>query len=335
MDPLSDVLSLLRPRRYMSSGFDAGGDWSVQVAKFHGAIKCYAVVRGRCWLSVDGVFEPVELESGDCFILPSGRPFRLASDLSLTSTDADTVFAGAGNGGRASMNGGEDFSLIGSRFDLAGQAEFLLGVLPPIVHIREDASRTALRGSVEQMMEELRDPQLGGLLVIEHLAHIMLVRALRVHIEDASKVGVGWLFALTDKQIGAALTVMHQDPAHRWTLQELAERAGLSRSIFAERFKKTVGSSALEYLTRWRMLLAGDRLEQSGDPVSLIAPSLGYESESAFSAAFKRVMGCSPRQYSCNQGLKSQVPLTKPSAAIGFDLLQSSVLQRGSSANLA
>jgi AraC-like DNA-binding protein len=98
--------------------------------------------------------------------------------------------------------------------------------------------------------------------------------------------------------MGAAIGAMHDDPAHRWTLQELAKRAGMSRSIFALRFKETVGTSAIEYLTHWRMLLAGDRLEHTSDPISVIARSLGYQSESAFSIAFKRVMGCSPRQYS-------------------------------------
>jgi AraC-like DNA-binding protein len=98
--------------------------------------------------------------------------------------------------------------------------------------------------------------------------------------------------------MSAAITAMHADPAHRWTLQELAGHAAMSRSTFALRFKETVGASPMEYLTRWRMLLAGDQLENSSDPISVIALSLGYESESAFSTAFKRVMGCSPRQYS-------------------------------------
>jgi AraC-like DNA-binding protein len=98
---------------------------------------------------------------------------------------------------------------------------------------------------------------------------------------------------------------MHDDPAHRWTLHALAKRAGMSRSSFALKFKQTVGASPMEYLTRWRMLLAGDRLTNSGDPISVIALSLGYESESAFSTAFKRVMGCSPRQYSRGRSLVS------------------------------
>jgi AraC-like DNA-binding protein len=148
------------------------------------------------------------------------------------------------------------------------------------------------------MRQELREPQPGSVLILQHLAQMMLVQALRAHLADGSDGGVGWLFALADKQIGAAITAMHRDPAQRWTLQQLAERVGMSRSAFAAKFKATVGSSPMEYLTRWRMLLAGDRLANSSDPISVISPSLGYESESAFSTAFKRVMGCSPRRYS-------------------------------------
>src|SRR5579859_5352117 len=147
------------------------------------------------------------------------------------------------------------------------------------------------------MMQELRERQPGGFLIAQQLAYTMLIQALRLHLAEGLQGGVGWLFALSDKQMGAAINAMHEEPARRWTLQELAQRVGMSRSSFAERFKETVGDSPMEYLTRWRMLLAGDRLENSKDSVSAIALSLGYESESAFSTAFKRVMGCSPRQY--------------------------------------
>ena len=108
--------------------------------------------------------------------------------------------------------------------------------------------------------------------------------------------------------MSAAITCMHDNPAHCWTLQKLAERAGMSRSTFALKFKQTVGESPMEYLTRWRMLLAGDKLVNSSDPISIISLSLGYESESAFSTAFKRVMGCSPRQYSRGRNPASPSP---------------------------
>ena len=293
----------------MSAGFDAGGNWSIQFPDQHQCIKCYAVVSGECWLSVQGVPDAVHLKTGDCFLLPSGRPFRLASDMTLKPVDAGPIFSPAREGGVVSYNGGGDFFLVGSRFAVGGNhAGILLGVLPPIVHIRKESDQAALRWAVERMMQELRERRPGGFLVAQHLAHMMLIQALRLHLAEGLRGGVGWFFALADKQMAAAINSMHGDPAHRWTLQEPAGRAGMSRSTFALKFKETVGASPMEYLTRWRMLLAGDRLANSSDPISVISLSLGYESESAFSTAFKRVMGCSPRQYSRGRNLASVSP---------------------------
>ena len=129
------------------------------------------------------------------------------------------------------------------------------------------------------------------------LAYMMLIQALRLHLADAASAGRGWLSALADKQMSIAIASMHSDPGTPWTLQSLAERVGASRSVFALRFRETVGATPMEYLARWRMLLAADRLKNSSDGLSAIAQSLGYESESAFGKAFRRVMGCSPRQY--------------------------------------
>jgi AraC-like DNA-binding protein len=301
MDPLSDVLSLLKPRTYVSGGFDVGGEWAIQFPQKEG-IKCYAVVSGACWLSVEGVPDAVHLQTGDCFLLPTGRPLRLASDLTLAPINASAFYASGRNGGIVSLNGGGSCLIVGGHFTLTGgHARILLGALPPIVHLQTESDKAALRWSLERMRQELREQRPGGVLVTQQLAYMMLVQALRLHLEGGGG-GVGWMFALTDKQLSLAMNAMHENPAHRWTLQTLAERAGMSRTIFTLRFKKTVGSSPMEYLTRWRMLLAGDRLQHTADAVSEIALSLGYESESAFSKAFKRVMGCSPRQYArgCN-----------------------------------
>ncbi|MGD1096425.1 MAG: AraC family transcriptional regulator [Bryobacteraceae bacterium] len=306
MDPLSDVLSLLNPRRYSSGGFDVGGELSLQFPR-HEGIKCYALISGKGWLSVEGVPDAVRLETGDCFLLPSGRPFRLATNLTLTPIDALTIFAKGRNGSIYTFNGGGDCFIAGGHFAFTGNhAGILLGVLPPIVHIRKESDKAAMRWSLERMREELRDPQPGGFLVAQQLAYMMLLQALRLHLAEGLRGGVGWLFALADKQMSAAINAMHDDPAHGWTIQKLAERAGMSRSTFALKFKETVGASPMEYLTRWRMLLAGDKLANSSDSISVIALSLGYESESAFSTAFKRVMGCSPRQYSRGRNVASR-----------------------------
>ncbi|HXP09551.1 MAG TPA: AraC family transcriptional regulator [Acidobacteriaceae bacterium] len=297
MDPLSDVLSLLKPRSYVSGGFNLHEELAIQFPK-HQGIKCYAVFSGQCWLSVEGVPDPVLLTAGDCFLLPRGLPFSLATDLSLAPVDFNILLAARKSGDAASNHEAAGRNIAGGHFLLPGShAGMLLGSLPPIVHIRKESDKAAMRWCLERMREELRDPQPGGDLIAQQLAYLMLIQALRLHLADSARNGVGWLFALADKQMRAAITCMHDNPGHSWTLQELAERVGMSRSIFALRFKETVGETPIEYLTRWRMLLAADKLKAAADSLSDIALSLGYESESAFGKAFKRVMGCSPKRY--------------------------------------
>lgn len=298
MDPLSDLLSLLKPRSYVSAGFDAGGAWSVRFSDQHGRMKCYSVISGGCWLAVDDVPAPVWLSAGDCFVLPSGRPFVLASDPGRPPVEAKTVFPPARNGGTVILNGGGSVFLAGSRFEVAGHhAAVLLRLLPPIIHLGNETEQAALRWTVEQMMRELHDGQPGADLIAQHLAHMMLVQALRLYLRDGAPTGAGWLAALADGQMSRVLAAIHVDPARRWVLQDLAATAGMSRSTFALRFREIVGETPMDYIARWRMLLAADRLTNTDEPLTTIALSLGYESESAFSTAFKRVIGCSPRAH--------------------------------------
>jgi AraC-like DNA-binding protein len=296
-DPLSDVLSLLNLRGYMSGGIDAGRDWSLQFER-DPYFRCFAIVSGLCWLSVEGVEGAVCLREGDFVVLPHGRAFRLGSDLAVAPVDIMTVITAPLNGNVFCWQGGGACLALGALFTFTGDdADILLGVLPPLVHIRKDANRSTMRWYLERMMKVIREPQPGGILLGEHLAQMMLIEVLGLHLADSAPGGVGWLSALADKQIGAAITAMHENPGHRWTLQGLAARVGMSRSAFARRFKEKVGTSVMKYLTRWRMRRAGHRLANSSDSVASIAASLSYESESAFCFAFKREMGYSPRQY--------------------------------------
>ncbi len=132
--------------------------------------------------------------------------------------------------------------------------------------------------------------------MLDHLAQIMLVHMLRAYAEQVRRPA-GWLRALGDDGIGAALRAMHTDVAHRWTLNELAGISRMSRSAFAAAFKNQVGVAPLEYLIKWRMSLARDALRLGTRSISELASATGYESESAFSTAFRRVVGCSPRQF--------------------------------------
>jgi AraC-like DNA-binding protein len=186
-------------------------------------------------------------------------------------------------------------TVLGSHFALAGpQAEILLGMLPPIVHMRGETERETLRWAFERMRQELTELKPGGILVAQQLASMIFIQALRFHLNENS--GVGWLFALSDQRLGEAIKAIHREPSRRWTVGTLAAEAGMSRASFAARFRQLVGESPIEYLTKWRMLLAGRSLEH-GESVGAIAHALGYESESAFRTAFKRVMGSTPRHH--------------------------------------
>jgi AraC-like DNA-binding protein len=296
MDALSDILSLLKPASYMFRGIDAGGDWAVRF-EAHRGMKCFAILSGQVWLAVDGVGD-VLLKQGDCVLLPRGYGSRIGSAPEVPARDAWAVFPAVAEGGVVTINDGGDAIGLGGFFAFDNRhADMLMNVLPPIVHICEEVDRAALRGAIERIMLELRTPQPGGFLVAQHLAHLMLLLALRIVLAKGPDGGIRWIYALGDRQLGAAMNALHGDPARKWTIQSLADVAAMSRSTFALRFRERVGESPIDYLTRWRMLLAAERLLGSRDTIAVIAPSLGYDSDSAFSTAFKRVMGCAPRDY--------------------------------------
>ena len=298
MDPLSGVLALLKPQSYRTAGLDLAGDWAIRFCNQAGAIKCYAMVSGTCWLIVDGVADPVRLAAGDYFVLPSGRSFTLASELGSTPASAGDLLRDARHGAVHVHGGGGDTLFLGARFEVNGRkAEVLLGGLPPVVHLHAPEDRVALRWLIERMMAELREPVPGASLAAHHLAHLMLLQALRLYLSREAGERVGWFYALADPQLSTAIGAMHADPAHGWTLERLANRAGMSRSVFAKRFHHKVGETPIAYLTRWRMELAAERLATGRHSLSEIAGSLGYGSDNAFNTAFRRVMGCSPRRY--------------------------------------
>ena len=294
MDPLSDILSFLEPRGYRVGGFEAGGDWSIRFDPFEGT-KCYSVILGTCWIAVEGAGEPLLLEQGDSFLLPHGSEFQIGSDPALPPDDWKPYFLGSREGALVKLNDGVGVTVLGAHFQLAGpQAEVLLRLLPPIVRLQSDIDRDTLRWAFDRMRHELIDPKPGGFLIVQQLASMIFVQALRLHLDKAT--GVGWLFALSDKHVGGAIAAIHREPARHWTVATLALEVGMSRSAFAARFTRLVGDGPIEYLTRWRMLLAGRSLSR-GEPVGAIARSLGYESESAFSTAFRRVTGSTPRHH--------------------------------------
>ncbi|GGN62297.1 AraC family transcriptional regulator [Streptomyces albiflavescens] len=297
MDPLEDVLALLETRSHLSTRLLAGGEWAVRFAAPSG-VKFNAVRRGSCLLEVDGVDEPVTLSEGDCYLLTRPRGFTLRSGPGVVPVDAGPVFAKAEDG-VARVGCGEDVFLMGGRFSFGLRAqELLLDALPPVVLVPAATGQAeTVRWALTAIDQELLHRRMGSTLVAEHLAVVMLVHILRLHLVREARTVSGWLAGLADPVVAAALARMHEEPARPWTVAELARSGAVSRSTLAARFKSAVGQGPLEYLTAWRLELASKQLREGSATVASIARDVGYGSESALSTAFKRVMEVSPHHY--------------------------------------
>lgn len=300
MDPLSEVLSMLRPAHYAFRGLEAGGRWSLHYPA-DGSLKCFAVTLGSCWLYGDAPVGQRRLLQGDVVIVSGSSALRLCSDVETQPVDVAEALTVVGPGNVAQIGAGIDCAGLGGYlgFDQT-HARLLLNLLPAVLHVGS-ATGQALRVSISRLMEELRSPRPGGELMASHFAQVLLIEALRHHLEAAVSGRGNWLYALHDTKLSAALSAIHANPGHPWTVALLASAAGMSRSAFAAHFAETVGEAPMAYVTRWRMLLACERLAVKGATISRVATSLGYASDSAFGAAFKRVLGVSPRKVGAAQ----------------------------------
>ncbi|QET01895.1 AraC family transcriptional regulator [Cupriavidus pauculus] len=306
-DPFSDILKFTHAESIVTGGFTATGPWALRFPAPE-KIKFFAVVKGQCWVRIDGEQEPVRFETGDVGLLAARRSFVLASDLDTPPVDAMSVFARAGNNGvhlgigigtGTGTGTAPDFSQIGGHILLDPVSGRLLAdVLPPWIHVpAASAQATAFRWLLAQLVEERANEQPGTQLASAQLAQLLFIQILRAHLRTSAPMPPGWLRALGDARLAPALRLMHDDPARTWHLEDLAKACAMSRTTFAAHFRTVAGVAPLTYLTEWRMRLAERALREDDTPVTVVAQSLGYSSDSAFSTAFKRVNGHSPRAY--------------------------------------
>jgi AraC-like DNA-binding protein len=258
------------------------------------------VSRGNCWLSVDGIADPIPLTGGDCFLLAPGNAYALRdsprtpakSFCEAARPDGATVIHYGGGGAPTTIVSGY---LSFERPSLRPVSQ----LLPKLILIKADQAQSlALHTTLQLLASEMADQAPGSELVANRLAEVLFVQAIRAHITSRGETcKQPWLRAIFDPQIGAALKAVHQNVDRGWTVEALAETAGMSRSAFAARFKELLGQTPLEYVTEWRMQKALELLHQHDGKLVEIAQSVGYESDAAFSKAFKRVLGISPGEY--------------------------------------
>lgn len=291
-DPFSEVLAALGARSVRGTGLEAAGDWALA---FDGRmrLKFVAVTRGRCWLLLPD-YPPAMLVEGDIALISNTR-YVVASDPVVEPIDGMPLYGSPGHD-RVRLGGGDETSLIGGGSGFAdGSAAFVLDALPRFLRV-EPTSPTAeaVAGTLNALRMEVAHAELGGSLVAERLAEILVIAAIRAFVATGPTTSVGWITALADQRIGKALRLLHGNVAYRWTAPMLASEVGMSRSAFTQRFTERVGRPPLDYLTRWRMVLAQRKLN-AGETVAAVAAAVGYNSQSAFSHAFKRTFGRTPR----------------------------------------
>lgn len=298
LDPLSDVLRLAEARSVLAGGFSAGGRWALHFPP-PDELKFCAIIRGTCWLRIDGRKKAHQFHEGDVGLLPAKKGFTIGSDLEVRPREAHRLFAGMVGTGLARINDGSDFFALAGGIALHPSASDLLGdVLPEIVAVRAASPRAApLRWIVEQLEVERTSTLPGTNVASAQLAQLLFVQILRVHLASDGALRPGWLRAIRDERLAPALRLIHAEPERTWALIELAKACAMSRTAFAVHFKSVTGVAPLTYLAEWRMRLAQRSLREEKVSLFQLAESLGYASESAFSTAFKRITGVSPRTY--------------------------------------
>lgn len=311
MDALSDVLRAVRLTGAVFFDVKASEPWVAETP--HGStivrnifpdadhlMSYHVVTHGSCWACpIEG--EPIQMVAGDVVVFPHGDAHAMCSAPGMRDTPDVERFRGPSAGQlpfTLSVGEGDDPAHLVCGFLGCDARPFnpLLDALPRAIHVGEQPGG-AIEAFVQFALAESQRRRMGGECVLGRLSELMFVDVVRRYLETLPPDRTGWLAGLRDAFVGRALSALHRSPAREWTLESLAREVGLSRSALAERFGQFVGQPPMQYLTSWRMQLAAGLLRGGTDSVARVAERVGYESEAAFSRAFKKVVGAPPSQW--------------------------------------
>jgi AraC-like DNA-binding protein len=311
LDPITDIFRTMHVTAFGQHRLEATAPWGLIGGKKSEEkaapasptdLAHFAMLsRGNCWLSVEGIPDPIPLTGGDCFLLARDTSIVMRDSPRTRPRSTFREIAAKANGNVAHHGGGGAPTTIvcGSlSFDRASLKP-ITQLLPSFILIKADQPHTlALHNTMQALASEMSEQAPGSEVVTTRLAEVLFIQALRAHIASEMEWrNKGWLRAIFDPQVGAALSAVHDSVGTPWTVESLAGTAIMSRSAFAARFKELLGQTPLEYVTEWRMQKAIQLLEERDKKLIDVARSVGYESDAAFSKTFKRVVGASPGEY--------------------------------------
>lgn len=303
MDVLAHMMSLMRTKASLYGRLEFSAPYGFRFPAKDGI--CLMVTRGSCYLGVDD--SPlVSLVGGDFVLMPTPGHYTIRSSPEASVRPCEEV-ASAEEFYRTRLmcfDGGQgpSTSIVAGCFSLSTtESKLLVRHLPAIVHLQGSGNHIEpwFQSTLQFIAAEVSQKLPGGTAIVDRLAEVLFVQAMRSRIGSSSATDKpSWLRALDDPQVGRAIELMHEEPERQWTVDELSRCVAMSRSAFAERFRRLVGETPLDHLTQWRMVKAGHMM-RANPPIKLveIALATGYESESSFGKAFRRVMGVSPGKY--------------------------------------
>lgn len=289
MDALSNILDLLNLRAsvYFHSSFC--GNWAIDGAnEYHATF--HLIARGNCWLHMPDQGSSIVLRGGDLIVFPRDINHHISSSQAPGKIPDVLSAPSAAETNRPAT------SLVCGYFDFDSPlANPILDAMPDVVHIRnEDPARTSMLDSILRFItQETDNAQPGADIIIDRLSEVLFIHVIRAYIQLAG-VSTGLLAALTDNKLGPVIQSIHQNPGYKWSVDNLADKAAMSRSAFANHFQNVTGITPIQYVTNWRMQTAYERLRSGRESVALIAEQSGYQTEASFRKAFKKQMGIGP-----------------------------------------
>ncbi len=300
-DALSQILGALRLRGSVYFHTHFNPPWGVRVPAFGNVARFHMAMRGDCWIRVEGVDEPIRLSTGDLVVIPHGVSHILSDTQDREAIDVDNVISQTGYAGEGALAyGGDDdrhsCKLFCGHFEFEeGAMHPILKALPSYIHIPNTQSMNAywLESVMRFVSAEVMGDRAGSDAIVHRLSEIIFIQVVRVFVDNAGEAA-GCLAGILNPKLSKCLSEVHVRPEDPWTVEAMATEAGMSRTIFAERFTSLMGMTPLGYVTHWRMQLARRELIETDQPLIEIATHVGYGSEAAFNRAFKRQFDITP-----------------------------------------